>query len=195
MLEAVFFIMEEKKRNAIIGSIAIVLLIIFTITIFIVGSNDSGSGNNNENITQTNKQNNNQEKTLEDIIKELDLKAEINRVDDNREYANAITVYLNSKSYSSAEDTKFMTDNDMAKVYYSIYSDNNFNDIEEVTIASFLEVTDQYGNEEEKIFYQTKLDKETAEKINWDQDEDSLIFTFIPKNWTVEKDRMDSINW
>lgn len=60
----------------------------------------------------------------------------------------------------------------MSEIYTVLYT-SEYN-VNSVVIMAFFPVTDKYGNDQEIIVYQSSLNKEEADKVNWNADNNLL---------------------
>jgi hypothetical protein len=72
---------------------------------------------------------------------------------------------------------------EMGKVYYAIFS--NRKDIAISSVACYESLIDKYGNQSDVEIYKTFLKSNEAYKVNWSQNEDTLVYLVLPKVWTV----------
>ncbi len=71
----------------------------------------------------------------------------------------------------------------MAEVYKALYTGDM--DIRTASAAAYFLLVDKYGNEKDDMVYKTILDKEEADKVNWDADDSMLKIEILPSVWTV----------
>jgi len=74
----------------------------------------------------------------------------------------------------------------MAQIYDSIYA--NRKDIAKVDVVAFEPLIDQYGNQKDGEVYLTYLTGDQAYKVNWSQDQSTLLYQVLPNLWTVDYD-------
>jgi len=71
----------------------------------------------------------------------------------------------------------------MSEVYIALYTSDL--DIRTASVAAYFPVVDQYGNESEAIVYKSVLEKEEADKVNWDIDGSYLQLEILPGVWST----------
>ncbi len=71
----------------------------------------------------------------------------------------------------------------MAKLYQQLYT--NKLPINRIVIQAYTNLVDQYGNEHDTEVFETFLNKDEADKINWTADTTTLQMQIIPGVWTV----------
>lgn len=69
----------------------------------------------------------------------------------------------------------------MSDIYKALYTSGK--NVTMVSVAAFLPSTDKYGNQNEAIVYESALDKEVANKVNWDIDSATLRLSVLPGLW------------
>lgn len=107
----------------------------------------------------------------------------IDRIDVTAQMDGGWRIYVgfNADDYWTNKDIRVMIERRMSDVYTALYK-SDF-DIRSVHIAASFPFTDQYGNPGTDIIYKTSLDKEVADKINWDSDPYVLKFDTLPNLW------------
>lgn len=100
----------------------------------------------------------------------------IKEADDS--YTVNVKLYVPSGNKGVIEQT-------MSNVYKGIYSSGK--NIKAVTVMATTDLSNKYGDSKEIIVYQTRLEKETAEKINFEQDSALLLTRTVPALWQTQK--------
>lgn len=73
---------------------------------------------------------------------------------------------------------------EMSQIYIAIYHRSKV-PVNNVALHAYGPVTDQYGNTSYAMLIGTKLSKDVADKINWNEDESTLELQTIPGLWTT----------
>jgi len=84
------------------------------------------------------------------------------------------------------EGSRTLMNEEIAEVYYALYS--NRKDITSAAISVYEPVSDKYGNQKNMEVYHTFLKADEASKVNWSLGHDDLVYTVLPKVWTVNLD-------
>ena len=84
------------------------------------------------------------------------------------------------------EGSRALMNEEMAEVYYALYS--NRKDITSIAVSAYEPVSDKYGNQKDMEVYHTFLKADEASKVNWSLGHDDLVYTVLPKVWTVNLD-------
>lgn len=71
----------------------------------------------------------------------------------------------------------------MSSIYIALYTSEK--DIRTATVTAYFPLVDQYGNESQDPVYKSALDKEEADKVNWDADSSYLRLTILPQVWRI----------
>lgn len=188
---------STKEKAQVIVGIIVILFLLITLKGLIFGGNDEPSTSQTQSQVTENQspgqrtevtQTLTPEKKIEDIARTAStdgdgLADEVREVRvipeaDGSSYSVNVKFYLSSGNKSIIEQT-------MANVYLELYkSDEN---ISNVTVMATTDLSNQYGDSKELIVYQTTLDKEKGEKINFEQDTALLQMRIIPGLWEVQK--------
>ena len=84
------------------------------------------------------------------------------------------------------DGSRAVMNEEMGEIYYALYSSRkNFTS---VAVSVYESTTDKYGNQKETEVYHTFLKADEASKVNWSLDHDSLVYSVLPKLWTVNLD-------
>jgi len=100
---------------------------------------------------------------------------------DSTENGYDIIVTINANEYLTENEIIKWVEKEMTKIYLMLYKseyDTNY-----VQIQAYFPTMDQYGNLIDQNIYTTEIDKEIAQKINWDQDDSILQYQILPKLW------------
>jgi len=92
-------------------------------------------------------------------------------------------VEFNADSNFTNKMTKQGIQMKMSEVYQAIYT--KFSDVQWVSVAAYMDVTDQYGNTSSAMVYKTILKSGVASKINWGADQSELELDIVPGLWTT----------
>ncbi len=172
---------EWIKKHPILTGLIIVFFVIM------IGSMFGGSDKSSEN-TPTQETATTQPKTFEDRIKALaiktgttdvsfkgieDVKADSNRPDGSR----MITVSLNISDYYNASALYKNTGELTGKILQETFASNP--NVYDVIVWYFADITDQYGNKENKVLISQAIDKTTYQKISWQNFDSSKLCEFL----------------
>ena len=170
------------------------------IVLLIIGSGDSTpkpeattTDSNETNLVSENSNTQNESttvtpQTLEDRIKTLAVKTgatdvTFNGIDDQKadsdrpEGSRMITVKLNVSSFFSSKSFYRDTGELTSKVFQETYSSNP--NVYDVIVWYYGETTDQYGNKKNDIILSQGIDKDTYQKINWQNFDSSKLCDFL----------------
>lgn len=175
--------------------------VVTIIVLFIIGSGDSApkpEATTTDNSSETNLVNENSNtqnegtpvppKTLEDRIKALAVKTgatdvNFNGIDDQKadsdrpEGSRMITVKLNVTSFLSADSFYRNTGELTGKIFQETFSSNQ--NVYDVIVWYYGETTDQYGNKKNDIILSQGIDKDTYQKINWQNFDSTKLCDFL----------------
>jgi hypothetical protein len=76
-------------------------------------------------------------------------------------------VWVDYDAASMMAGRKLRIDEKMKDVYHDIFTNSDVK-VQSVTISVFLPFTDNYGKEESKVGYRTRMDSQTAQRIHWE---------------------------
>lgn len=71
----------------------------------------------------------------------------------------------------------------MSEIYITLYTCGK--NIRSASVAAYFPLVDKYGNESDGVVYKSILDKEEADKINWNSDPSTLKLSILPGVWTI----------
>ena len=71
----------------------------------------------------------------------------------------------------------------MSDIYMALYKSGK--DIRAASVAAYFPLEDKYGNTSDGMVYKSILDKDEADKVNWQADRASLELSILPKVWTT----------
>jgi len=66
-------------------------------------------------------------------------------------------------------------------MYIKLY--NSEYNIADISIDGVFPTMDEYGNVGDALLLSTSIDKQTAEKVNWNQDDSILQYMILPNIW------------
>ena len=69
----------------------------------------------------------------------------------------------------------------MGELYTKLYKSHS--PLKSVSVCAYMSLTDKYGNASDDIVYTTVLQKEEANKVNWNADDAVLKYSILPKVW------------
>lgn len=126
--------------------------------------------------------------TFEDRIKAIAVKTgatevSFNGIDDQKadsdrpEGSRMITVKLNVTSFFSADSFYRNTGELTGKVFQETFASNP--NIYDVIVWYYGETTDQYGNKKNDVILSQAIDKDTYQKINWQNFDSSKLCDFL----------------
>jgi hypothetical protein len=171
------------------------------IVLIIIGSGDSTSkpqAVNTDNTTETIPVSTNndtpeaatpvQTQTFEDRIKALAVKTgatdvNFNGIDDQKadsdrpEGSRMITVKLNVTNFFSSKSFYRDTGELTSKIFQETYASNP--SVYDVIVWYYGETTDQYGNKKNDIILSQATDKDTYQKINWQNFDSTKLCDFL----------------
>jgi hypothetical protein len=95
-----------------------------------------------------------------------------------------VIVEFNASSFGNRYDLKILEiESDMTNAYKALYTASF--PINSVLINAFCSFVDEFGNDNDERCYSTVIEKDVAEKINWDQDNAVLSRQTVPGLWTL----------
>lgn len=103
-----------------------------------------------------------------------------------------VNVYINMIDLMNLKGTQSQANFDMSDLYIAIYKENKPL-VKKVVMGGYLDVTDKYGNDTTIVAYQTSLNIEEANKVNWSQDKSNLGYSILPSVWSLEKNKLPEI--
>lgn len=177
---------EWIKKHPILTGVIIIFFVIM------IGSMLGGS-DTSQKTTSTTEVATTQPKTYEDRIKILavktnttdisyksieDVKADSNRPEGSR----MITVSLNILDYYNASALYKNTGELTGKILQETFASNP--NVYDVIVWYFADITDQYGNKENKLLISQAIDKTTYQKINWQNFDSTKLCEFLKSEST-----------
>lgn len=191
---------QDKNQRGVkfcLGCFSIVILIIVIVLIVDISNDkpvnpDNGSGTNSGNSSDTKKSD---EEVIKDTIN-AKYSGKNNRDQDNIRSVDVINLndgsytvmikYNADEGYSSSSTRKdiIYTSSQMFKTIYK----ETGKEIMQAGIFAYYPLTDKYGNNSDEVVYKCTLDKETADKVNWDQNENQLFSQTLPNLWSASND-------
>lgn len=188
--------MDKKSNNNVRPAtiyilIAIVIVLVVGLTINSVNNGEqdpSNSTSTQESLPSygTPKEMSDEDKITKSIndvfsIKQTDAGLDkVNSVNIVKNESNnyEVEININSDSYQGL----LILENESADIYKSLYS--NDLRVSGATVHGYHQFSDEYGNSKNEKVLTTHLDKDTADKINFDADELDLQVRIIPGLWT-----------
>lgn len=95
----------------------------------------------------------------------------------------SVSVDFNADDNLTTNLRKVGIEKQMSELYITLFKSGK--DIRTATITAYFPLQDQYGNVNDRAVYQSTLEKEEADKVNWNADESSLKLSILPKVWTT----------
>lgn len=96
-----------------------------------------------------------------------------------------VLVFINADDNLSEDYIKKGIWGDMADTYKALFKEDI--GVTRATLFAHFPMTDKYGKTSDTMVLKTSLEKEEAQKVNWDADEASLHLSILPNVWTTEK--------
>lgn len=126
--------------------------------------------------------------TFEDKVKNIIITArstdltfkgiETKNADNNRPAGSQmITISLNVDSYYKAEYLSKNTNEISSKLFQETFASNP--NVYDVVVWYYADITDRYGNKENKVLISQAIDKPTYEKINWQNFDITKLCDFL----------------
>lgn len=130
--------------------------------------------------------------TPEENIKKIIQKELKGKNNNNKPYLKDISLEMEGNeasviiSYNADENlTTNMTltgiKGKMGELYTKLYKSHS--PLKSVSVCAYMSLTDKYGNASDDIVYTTVLQKEEANKVNWEADDALLKYSILPKVW------------
>lgn len=167
---------KEKKR----GLVAFGLFILAGIVFLAVLTSGGGSTDDQRTVDVTKSE----EVQIEQIIRNSLPEQNSN----SQSYVRSVKVakqaagsYSIDSEYNAENFKKVLIDQEMSIIYKALYTSGK--DIGSVSIAAYSELIDENGNNAEQVVYKTILDKEAADKINFNADRATLEASILPGAW------------
>lgn len=134
-----------------------------------------------------------QPQTFEDRIKAIAVKTGVTNIsfkgiedvkaDSNRpEGSRMLTISLNIADYYNADSLNRNTGEVTAKIFQETFASNP--NAYDVIVWYYADITDQYGNKENKVLISQGIDKPTYEKINWQNFDATKMCDFLKSEGT-----------
>lgn len=169
------------KKHPILSIIGIIVLIKF------ISNMSDLIGKNSETPTVV-KQETSQPLSFEDKVKsiiatarstDLSFKEIKNRDADNDKPAGSkmITISINIDKYYKSEYLLKNADEISSKLFQEAFASNK--NVSDVIVWYYTDITDKYGNKQNKILISQAIDRVTFEKINWQNFDDTKLCDFL----------------
>jgi hypothetical protein len=94
-----------------------------------------------------------------------------------------VAIEFNASDNLSMNLRKSGIESQMSELYIALFQSGK--DIQNVSITAYYPLVDEYGNENDRVVYMTKLEKPEVEKINWEANSSSLKLSILPQVWTT----------
>lgn len=106
---------------------------------------------------------------------------------DLKDGSYTVTIKYNADELLSQSSTRKDIIYTSSQMFKTIYKETG-KEIKQAGIFAYYPMTDKYGNNSDDVVYKCTLDKETADKVNWGQDENQLFWQTLPNLWTASND-------
>jgi hypothetical protein len=94
-----------------------------------------------------------------------------------------ITISLNVDNYYKAEYLSKNTSEISSKLFQETFVSNP--NVYDVIVWYYADITDKYGNKENKVLISQAIDKTTFEKINWQNFDTTKLCDFLKSEGTL----------
>ncbi|OQB05866.1 MAG: hypothetical protein BWY19_00750 [bacterium ADurb.Bin212] len=195
---------KQKMNQGVVkyclGPFVLLILIMVIVLVIVLIADNSNIKPIESNKTKTNDSNaSNINKSDEDIIKDTITakysgknnrdqdKIRSIRVTSQVDGGYGVIVEFNADELLSQSSTRkdiIYTSSQMLKTIYK----ETGKEIKQAAIFAYYPMTDKYGNNSDEVVYKCTFDKETADKVNWGQDENQLFWQTLPNLWTASND-------
>ncbi len=186
---------NQKGIKFCLGCFSIVILIIVIVLIVDISNDkpvkDSADINNSSSATVN--------KSDEDVIKDT-INAKYSgknnrdqdkirsiRVTPQVDGGYGVMVEFNADEGYSSGSTRKDIIYTSSQMFKTIYKETG-KEIMQAGIFAYYPLTDKYGNSSDVLVYKCILYKETADKVNWDQEEGVLFGQILPNLWSASND-------